>query len=196
MKALEHSAFFWKTDLVICPFGFTRSDEQLSRVMERITFKGCTVLAASSNSGANDSICVPASDPNAIPIYPSDAWGNKENFSPPPSDRHWNFSTMATTITYPKRRISTGSSSATVVAGAVVATTLQYVQQRLELQDEESRRLRTKHGIEQLLALMSRKRDGYDYVAPWVLWSDDADEDFIDAKLRALIGRRGGLVKA
>jgi hypothetical protein len=103
---------------------------------------------------------------------------------------------MATTIINPERRITTGSSCAAVVAGALVATTLQYVKQRLELQDEEYRRLSTKYNVEQLLALMSRKRDGYDYVAPWVLWSDDADEDYIDAKLRALFGRRGGLREA
>lgn len=179
------------------PFGFPKRDRDLQAAVDRACSQDVICIAATSNSGGNATVSYPANSRRVIAINSTDGLGNPSPFNPSPREDDMNFATLGelvkgawpTAMGQGATQLKTGTSFAVCVAAAILANVLEYARVNLRLSGDLQRTLRSFEGAHAMLKLMSAKRGGYSYVAPWLLWSDDQSGEEVDARIVAALKR-------
>jgi hypothetical protein len=124
--------------------------------------------------GANNGLPIPARFSSTIAIHATDGYGNPAPFNCTPLQNTKNFATLGVQVAIRDEgvRFSDGTSFAVIIAAAVVATVQDYCGSVLELEERYMSLLRRQEGVATILELMSVSRGGYNYVAPWLLFTD------------------------
>jgi hypothetical protein len=145
-------------------------------------YKNVIMFAAASNVGGQDEVSWPAKSEHVICLHASDGMGNKSSFTPDLRKHTDNFSIIGMKVLSsspshlqngPQVRMS-GTSCATPVAAGIAANVLEiaglYLSRQKDLSSEDEtcwQDLRSRSGMCEVFRLMSRDRDGYDYIRPW-----------------------------
>jgi len=126
-------------------------------------------------------IAYPARMRNVFCMFSTDGHLNVSKFNPPPSPFAENFAILGEGVSAGKRR-SDGTSVSAAIAAGVAALLLDFVRQgdaSKKIHPDALERVRTKDGMTALFQLMSRRANGYDCIAPWLLlprrYRDDED---------------------
>ncbi|EFX04389.1 extracellular serine protease [Grosmannia clavigera kw1407] len=146
------------------------NNRELGRAIQAARDSNITIFAAASNGGGNKPRSYPASRPfGVICVHASDGLGNKGGINPTPLKRGDNFLTLGIGIESKWKGndvIKSGTSFATPVMVAIVANVLKFALHKCDLDSYRFDRLREYDGVCQILRLMARERDQYDYVMP------------------------------
>lgn len=122
----------------------------------------------------NRSIGFPARMPIVVPVASSDGKGNISSFSPPPQRDMLIFATLGEKVKSARLNPSnpeefevrlSGSSIAVMLATAVAAMILQFAFDNLPF---KAVTLRTRHGMVKVLSSISKQRNDYYYIPPWI----------------------------
>jgi hypothetical protein len=197
---IEIQAIVWayevcEADIITMSFGFPRSSDIVGEAIMRAYGKGILMFAATRNDGGNREIAYPASHRTVIGIFSTDGDGNKSGFNPnPPDDDGSYLSTLGEAVesSWPKHLQQegqhgstlrkSGTSFATPIAAAMAANVLDYAKLQLDMGEKHMKRLHEVERMLEVLKLMApEKRDGYRYLAPWLLWK--ADEYAVDEEM-------------
>ncbi|KAF4628967.1 hypothetical protein G7Y89_g9181 [Cudoniella acicularis] len=166
-------------NMIVLPFGFPIHHERVSTAISFALEKGITCLAAPGNAGGNERAAFPARMPRVIAIYATDGYGNPSLFNAAPMKGRKNFSAIGEIMpsSWNGVEVKTSSTSYSVcVAAAVLATMFEFARTQLSLDDADLKTLNSPDGAEKMLELMSSERGGYDYIAPWLFFSDKAED--------------------
>lgn len=152
---------------------------------------GKIMFAAASNCGGNGGRAYPARDPNVICIHASDGKGNDGGINPPAEEHPDYFSTLGVAIRccWDEEFVyKSGTSFATPVAAAIAANFLDYATylashgSLTELQNNE---LRRSQGMKKVFTkFLSKRIQSHRYVAPWHFWAEEADDDYLQKRMR------------
>jgi hypothetical protein len=162
--------------MIILPMGFQVYDAELADVISGALRENILCLAAPGDSGANRRVAFPARLPRVICIYSTDSYGNPSLFNPSPVAEQKNFSTLGEevkSIWGDEIKYRSGTSVSLCVAGGILATMINLARSQLSMNESDLRSLNTPEGAEKIFDLMSSRRGGYDYVAPWLLLSKE-----------------------
>jgi hypothetical protein len=172
------------------PFGYPKLDEEVEAAVEIARRQGSICLAAAANSGANAPVSFPARHRGVIAINSTDGYGNPSAFNPSPRDNDRNFSTLGEGVpTAPMYRTEgiesrkSGTSFSVCIAAGILARMLEYTNAKMKLSGSERNKLHSYEGALAMLTLMSTKRAGYSYVAPWLLWTDENSMAIVNDKI-------------
>jgi subtilisin family serine protease len=192
-------------NLISMSFGFPRYTQALTDIQSSILSayqSGIIIFAAASNGGGNSGLAYPANQNEVICIGASDGKGNKSDFTPGPYPDISNYTTLGEGVTssWPKALSQTGQERTKIMSGTSVATPIAVgiaamvvdflrqlprdVDQNLEFLVE--RQLRSKKGMNAVLKRLTEERDGFMYIAPWILFCDDRKEGVAQVLLDAL----------
>lgn len=196
VEAVKWSTEFCEVDIIILPLGMKYLDPDLAKAIKGALSTGIVCLAASGNDGANEKLPFPARLPEVLAIHASDGYGNPAPFNPTPRDDLMNFSVLGQSIEvhsgpvseYQGSRTVSGSAFAAAIAGGMLAAMFSYASEVLCIEEKYMKVLRSPKGAEKIFTLMSCKRGGYDYVAPWLLIEDMDPVDSLE--------EHQGLIKA
>jgi hypothetical protein len=183
-------------------FGFPRYTPALTDIQSSIVSayqSGIIIFAAASNGGGNSGLAYPANQNEVICIGASDGKGNKSDFTPGPYPDVTNFTTLGEGVTssWPKAlgqertKIMSGTSVATPVAVGIAAMVVGYLRSLPRAEHENfdflmEQKLRSKKGMNAVLKKLTEERDGFMYIAPWILFCDDRKEGVAQILLDAL----------
>jgi len=189
VQAIDWAVEDCKANIVTMSFGLSTVNAKIRRAIQ--SHRNTIFFAATHNDGGNREIAYPAKHSMVIGINSTDGRGNRSAFNPSPQDGQLNFSTLGEAVESQYRDASgercqvwkSGTSYATPIAAGISATILEYAMAKLDLDDVNTDRLYSCDGIRAILKIMSEKRDGYDYVAPWILWKQDESEALIHSKI-------------
>jgi subtilisin family serine protease len=166
--------------MIVIPFGLPVYEPKIAGCINKALQRNIVCIAATGNQGANARIAFPAKMSGVIAIYSSDAHSNPSLFNANPLPGRKNFATLGEAISIREGRVGgedykawTGTSCSATLASSIVASVIALAKSTLRLEPYALRILRTPKGVEALLELMSVSRGGYDYVAPWLLLSED-----------------------
>lgn len=179
---------FGLTDASTTAESFGRIDEAIraADLSRRLLF------AAASNVGGNGPRTYPASSSRVICVHAVDGRGNDTGGMNPPVDG-WpdRFATLGLGIqcSWNKKVVyKSGTSFAAPVAAGIAANVLDYAAYSVEqgkLSLQKAKNLREGDGMKKLFTqLLSIKRQGYRYVAPWHLWKNELDDEYVWGRLR------------
>jgi hypothetical protein len=162
--------------MIVLPLGFSVHQDEVSDAISDALKRGIICLAAPGNAGGNERAVFPARMLGVIAIYATDGYGNPSPFNASPMKGRKNFSTIGENIASNWKgkdvQISGTSYSACAAAG-ILATVLSFARNHLLHDGADWKRLNCPEGAEKLLELMSSERGGYDYVTPWLFFSDE-----------------------
>ncbi|KID88985.1 Peptidase S8/S53, subtilisin/kexin/sedolisin [Metarhizium guizhouense ARSEF 977] len=172
-QSIEYSVKEWKVDrLHIHHDGVANAISQAIR-------QNIICLAATGNDGANTRAAFPARMHGVIPIFSTDSYGNPSPYNASPMRGRKNFSTFGENVRVWRddRRdepsYKSGTSFAVCIAAGMLAAMLVFARDYLQLDQRDWNTLHTPAGAEKYLELMSSSRGGYEYVAPWLLISNE-----------------------
>ncbi|QKX64567.1 uncharacterized protein TRUGW13939_11742 [Talaromyces rugulosus] len=142
------------------------------------------MFAAASNSGGNRDRPYPSNRSNGvICVHASDGLGNNGGISPSPERKLHNFSTLG--ISVPSKWkgndvLKSGTSFATPIAAALVANVLEFSSHICNPTEKQKSRLCAFTGARDILRLMAKERQEYDYVYPFhINWDEKEQEDIV-----------------
>ncbi|RDW58854.1 hypothetical protein BP6252_13330 [Coleophoma cylindrospora] len=176
VRAIACAIDEWKVNMLVLPFGLNTYNQELADQLSRALQANIICLAATGNSGANARAAYPARMPGVVAVFSSDSLGNPSLFNPSPSPAQRNFSTIGEDIAIShngEEQYRSGTSFATCVMAGILSSMFVFARDYLELDLEDWNLLHTPAGAHKFLEIMSTSRGGYDYVAPWLLLSDD-----------------------
>lgn len=177
--------------MIILPLGLSVHEPGIADAINKALKNGIICLAAVGNQGTNARIAFPARMPGVVGIHSCDGYGNPSHFNPSPTKGQNNFCTLGEQIRVRYRaplrcdddekeeteeegpRLVSGSSYAVVIAASIIAQVFVFARDTLKLEPQSIQALRSPEGVHALLELMSTSRNGYDYVAPWILLSEE-----------------------
>jgi subtilisin family serine protease len=186
-EAIRYAVDTWKVDIISMSFGFQRRVIEIRSAISYAYKEGVIMLAAASNGGGNSGIAWPAQLSEVICIHASDSKGNKANFTPDISLHADNFSVPGTYVRscWPSHLnqgihvLKSGTSCSTPIAAGIAALLLEiagfYLSRQKDIAAEDEldwQSLRSVAGMRLAFRKMSRKRDKYDYIAPWRFLGD------------------------
>jgi hypothetical protein len=188
--------------LISLSFGFPRYTQALTDIQSSILSAyqaGIIIFAAASNGGGNSGLAYPANQNEVICIGASDGEGNKSHFTPGPYPDMPNYTTLGEGVisSWPKvlsqtgerTKTMSGTSVATPIAVGIAAMVVDFLRQTNADQNSEflvERQLRSKKGMNAVLKRLTEERDGFMYIAPWILFCDDRKEGIAQVLLDAL----------
>lgn len=161
-------------------FGFTDDKDPLLLPIENALKtahidKGIITVAAANNDGGNESTAWPATYEYIICVNSSTHKGNSSTFTP--TQKTEMICTLGEGLEVDfqgKSLAESGTSFATPIAGALIATVLDFVEHAKASHGDDHvlRKLRTRSGMMAILTKFcvdpkGGKRNGYDYVTPW-----------------------------
>ncbi|RFU77424.1 hypothetical protein TARUN_4841 [Trichoderma arundinaceum] len=170
-----------EVDIISLSFGLEPDNRNvdINKAIFNAVSNNTIVFAAAANNGGNKPRAYPANRrTGVICIHASDGRGNDGGISPSPEPRKSNFSTLGISIESRwkgKKVLKSGTSFATPIAVALAANMLEFAMYKCSLDEYEQRRLHSYDSIEELLHLMSKERQGYDYIMPLHLWSGNTE---------------------
>jgi subtilisin family serine protease len=201
MQAIRYAVNEWEVDLIVLPMGIREHDQNISSAVLEARQKSVIVVAPTGNSGGNERVAFPARMAGVIAVNATDGHGNPSSFNPSPRKARKNFSTLGELI--PSKTLNdrtsyiTGTSYAALVAASILSIVIQFARNRLQMTSQDLRWLNSPEGAETLLELMSVERGGYDYVAPWLFFSGEIDEEMTQGSEAEFINiMRGRIVAA
>ncbi|KAF3019351.1 hypothetical protein E8E14_010685 [Neopestalotiopsis sp. 37M] len=163
-EAIRHAVTSWRVDIISMSFGFNSRESKdyhlIEQAVEYANSHNVLIFAAASNSGANQ--------------QPEDGVPSRFN---PPWEETDNFATIGEAVesSWPVRLCDkdsnescvawkSGTSFATPIAAGIAAFLLQYTDENLDPKCVAL--LRRPRGMRAVLKEISRKSQGFDYVAP------------------------------
>jgi hypothetical protein len=159
--------------------------------VDRAAAAGKIMLAAASNCGGNGGRAYPARDPNVICIHASDGTGNDGGINPPAEEHPDYFSTLGVAIRcYWNEEFvyKSGTSFATPVAAAIAANFLDYaacLASHGRLTGLQNAEVRRSQGMKKVFTkFLSKRIQGHRYVAPWHFWTEEANNDYLQERIR------------
>lgn len=187
-------------DIILMPFALALDGTATETVNEAIKFahkKSKVIFTCASGQGPNYLRTYPASSPYVIGIHIADGYGGDTGNNPPPLYDDDNFSTLGIAIraySFEKDyelELKSGPHVAAAVAAGITACLLGYALFTLQLTNPDDQRwLCSSDGVRELLRLVSSKKDGYSFIAPWMVWSKDNTAEDIRDLIRVIIQRR------
>ncbi|KLU90664.1 hypothetical protein MAPG_10516 [Magnaporthiopsis poae ATCC 64411] len=189
-----------KVDMIVLPLGFTVRSEETSAAISEALLGNIICIAAPGNSGGNDRLAFPARMPGVIPVYATDGFGNPCPFNPSPLKDRKNFSTIGESISSRwggEEVVIRGTAYSACVAAAMLATVLDFARNHLSLDAATLSVLKSPQGAEKLLEMLSSERGGYDYVTPWLFFTDEYEgtmEEMSESEFKSVM--RGQITAA
>ncbi|KID66892.1 uncharacterized protein G6M90_00g070620 [Metarhizium brunneum] len=177
--SIEYSVKEWQVDMIVLPLGLEIHHDGVANAISQAIRRNIICLAATGNNGANDRASFPARMHGVIPIFSADSYGNPSPYNASPMRHRKNFSTFGENVRVwrddrtdePAYKSST--SFAVCIAAGMLAAMLAFARDSLQLDQRDWNTLHTPAGAEKYLELMSTSRGGYEYVAPWLLISNE-----------------------
>ncbi|KGO52129.1 Cadherin [Penicillium expansum] len=180
-KAIDYAVNEWKVDIITMSFGFSTREidgySELENAIDRAHFKNVLLLAAASNSGANNDRAYPAGEEKVICVHSTDSNGNRSHFSPTARADAINIGTigeavtsawpmhLSSSLTLPVKQKS-GTSFSTAIAAGIIGFLLQYVRLYMPGHAEKMKRKAKMEAVLRKIAqktASSRPRDDYHY---------------------------------
>lgn len=161
--------------MIALPFGLDIYHGEIAAAISWALRANIICLAAPGNAGANEQAAFPARMPGVIAVFSSDSYGNPSPFNPSPIKGQSNFSTLGEDIPAwwdDKEVFKSGTAYSVCVAAGILANMFVFARDYLQLEPRDWERLHTPAGAKKFLELMSSSRGGYEYVAPWLLLSN------------------------
>ncbi|KAL4874978.1 hypothetical protein BJY04DRAFT_211654 [Aspergillus karnatakaensis] len=197
-KAIDHAVDQWKVDIISMSFGIREYHELMSTAISKASNKRTLLFAAASNDGANFGRAFPAQYPSVFCIHSTDGNGNPSDFNPTASETDVNFSLLGEHVVshWPAGlnghnqivNVKSGTSVATPIAAGLAAAVLSFVRQQDWHIDVESERLglwlKRDISMEAVFKEMAKRRLGYDYITPHVLFDSGSTRDDVYRKIR------------
>ncbi|OPB42086.1 hypothetical protein A0O28_0032030 [Trichoderma guizhouense] len=187
-QAIDWAVEECKVDIISMSFGFQTKSKDIDDAIERAFRADKLMFAAASNEGGNKPRSRPGRNKKVICIHACDGKGNKGDMNPSPV-RGYNFTTLGVAVksTWNKQVVyKSGTSFATPVAAAFAADILEFANFRCELSEEDRKLLYKRDGMLEVLRVISRERDKYDYIQPGHLWDGNDDGRIIRAIQEAI----------
>lgn len=176
-----HAVDDCEVDIISISFGFEEHDldGELWEAIEHAIKNGVHIFAAAANGGANKGRSYPATHPGVFCIYPTDALGNRLDFSPTPLTQGFNFATVGEAVCStwpielpqpeanqggggPSTAVRSGTSFATPIAACLAAFVLRFA--KIHLEPKYLRNLKTHAVMEKVLGSIAEKRDDIHYL--------------------------------
>lgn len=175
MQAINWAVEECDADIISLSFGFEEDDETIDIALEDAARAGKLVIAAASNRGGRSDRARPARREDVICIHATDGNGSIGGRNPPPLPQTDNFATLGVAV--PSRWKhddvwNSGTSFAVPIAAGFAADVLTFARLRCDLTPRRMEILHQKRGMQAIFRVMSRKRDGYDFIHPHHLWKD------------------------
>ncbi len=167
-------------------FGFDESVELIDKEITHAHEAKVLMFAAASNGGGNYGLTWPASSSLVLSIYATTGAGNRALTNPTNRPYSNNFATLGCAVSswWPEhlrqgqKVRKSGTSTAAPIAASIGAIILDLVRQpdrTKHLSKDELNRLKRLGTADGMSAVFRRlvgdsgRRDGYDYIAPWVV---------------------------
>jgi len=188
----------WDVDIIAIPMGFASSHRAINDAIVFAHEKSKVIFAGAGIQGPNNPRMYPANSPFVVAIHGADGNGTNMDFNPLPQTGEDNFSTLSI-ISRPEievsytgdHKLAYGPHVALAVACGITAELLKYVHHILKLTDSDERKwLYSSDGVREILRTVSTKKDGYDFISPWLVWSVDTDAKTIRDLFTAIINTR------
>ncbi|KAF2177989.1 subtilisin-like protein, partial [Zopfia rhizophila CBS 207.26] len=193
-------AIIWATehcdvDIIVMPFGFKKSHETIDKAILFAHEKSKVMFAPAGHEGPDGPRAYPARSPFVIAMHIADGYGRDAGFNPSPLEHDDNFSTLGFALVPdiwgPRQVLRSGADVAVAVATGIAACLLEYALSMLPLTSSDDKQwLCSSDGIRELLRLVSTKKDGYRFIAPWLVWGEDNTANDVRDLLMAIVQRR------
>lgn len=166
------------------------------------------IFAAASNVGGNAAVSWPARHHQVLCVFATDGEGSRYPKNPSPRADDRNFAILGSSVKgyWPPTLCQSGNtmhksgtSCATPIAAGVAGLIIDFLRRceghhtgpgfnrRRKRYDDALRVVRTAGGMRAVFHLMANKREGYDYITPWSLFTgDEEDTDVAGEILKAL----------
>ncbi|OBT39280.1 hypothetical protein VE00_10597 [Pseudogymnoascus sp. WSF 3629] len=182
-----------KVHIISMSFGLDNRDTDIDKAISIAYNSGITMFAAAANNGGNKPRAYPSNKHNTvICIHASDGGGNRAKINPSPVVKQHNFSTLGISIEsrWERKKVQiSGTSFATPIAVALAADVLEYARYKCLLSEYEQQCLYHFNGIVQILQLMSKERQGYDYIMPEHIFNAKNSDECIVKKIKDIAQR-------
>jgi subtilisin family serine protease len=199
VQAIDHAVEQWEVDIITMSFGIREYHEPMTTAISNAVNKRTLLFAAASNDGANLGRAFPAQYPSVFCIHSTDGNGNPSDFNPTASKSDFNFSLLGEHVSshwpaginghHQTVNVMSGTSVATPIAAGLAASVLSFVRQQDQLIGAENDRLgqwlKWDNSMEVVFKEMAgRRRGGYDYITPHVLFDSDSTREDVYRKLK------------
>ena len=158
-----------EADIIVIPIRIPGATYDFESAISLAARHGTLIFASCGERDIFPTPLFPATDPNVVGIFATDALGNPASFNPLPMKHRPNFTILGEVQQGPSDIIS-GTSVACAVAAGLAGCLLDFSRQpgcRGRIPD-----LGKRHNLELVLDFMSQVRHGYEYIVPWRLLED------------------------
>jgi hypothetical protein len=173
---MRYAVDIWKPDVIVLTFGWQEAFPNGKNAIRNAYLNDVLVVAPAGT--ATDRVVWPARESTVIAINATDGYGNSRPTNPPPRPSSLNFAVLGQSVY--DNRLKSGTGIASITAGAIAAFIIDIVRRT---KDEYIARLNEDSGyslteppevanvsaMASVFRQMSKKRDGYDVIFPWLL---------------------------
>ncbi len=186
LQAINWAVEQWNVHIISMSFGYESRNSTIDDAIARAFKADKLMFAAASNEGGNKGRSRPSKDSRVICIHACDGKGNNGDMNPSPVRNKDNFTTLGVAVQsrWKKKTVyKSGTSFATPVAAAIAANVLEFISIKPQFSEDDRKLLYTSDGMLEVFRIMSKERQGYDYLQPGHLW-DGKDDDEVAKAIR------------
>ncbi|KAF4461013.1 ankyrin repeat domain-containing 28 [Fusarium albosuccineum] len=195
-EAIEWAVTQWDVDIIVLPVRISSINKEVKAAIDIAYKKGKVIFTAAESMGFNSRRTFPANSPHVIGVHAVDGRGRDSGISLLPLRGDYNFSALGVAIKQSgpeddqEGRYASCAGYAAVIAAGAAATILEFARFNLKLDLEAQTWLCSTEGVREMLRSMSTNVDGYNFIAPWTLFGDTSDHEYICDFIMMMVRKR------